>query len=37
MGWESNRMGDFCPIVECGGDKSKCDLIAYRTSKKQKP
>jgi len=35
MGWESNRMGDFCPIVECGGDKSKCDLIAHRNSKKQ--
>lgn len=22
----SNRYGDFCPLVDCGGDKNKCEL-----------
>lgn len=24
--WPQNRYGDFCPIVHCGGEKSKCEL-----------
>ena len=24
--WPANRCGDFCPIVECGGDPDKCDM-----------
>ena len=24
--WPANRCGDFVPIVDCGGDPSKCDL-----------
>src|SRR4030042_2589836 len=24
--WWQNRAGDFVPIVECGGEKEKCDL-----------
>ena len=24
--WPQNRSGDFVPIVDCGGDPSKCDL-----------
>ena len=24
--WPMNRYGDFCPIVECGGNVSNCDL-----------
>ncbi len=28
--WPQNRAGDFVPIVDCGGDKSKCDLKGYK-------
>lgn len=24
--WPQNKMGDFVPIVDCGGDPAKCDL-----------
>ena len=24
--WPGNREGDFCPIVDCDGEKSKCKL-----------
>jgi len=24
--WPQNRDGDFCPIVECGGDPAKCEI-----------
>ena len=24
--WPSNKYGDFVPIVDCGGDTSKCEL-----------
>lgn len=24
--WPINRRGDFCPIVNCGGDTSKCEI-----------
>jgi len=24
--WYQNKYGDFVPFVECGGDKSKCEL-----------
>ncbi len=26
--WPQNRTGDFCPIVECGGDPAKCEIPA---------
>jgi hypothetical protein len=25
--WPMNKAHDFCPIVRCGGDKMKCELI----------
>jgi hypothetical protein len=25
--WPPNRIGDFCPIVECGGKISKCEIL----------
>ncbi len=28
--WPANRYGDFCPIVNCNGEKSKCDLKGYK-------
>ena len=24
--WSQNKEGDFCPFVECGGHKSKCEI-----------
>jgi hypothetical protein len=24
--WPQNRFGDFCPLVECGGDPEKCEI-----------
>lgn len=24
--WPQNKAGDFCPIVDCGGLKEKCEL-----------
>ena len=24
--WPQNKEGDFCPFVECGGHKSKCEI-----------
>lgn len=29
MTWPMNKHGDHCPIVRCGGEKSKCDLKGY--------
>lgn len=26
MRWPQNSEGDFCPIVNCDGDKNKCKL-----------
>ena len=28
--WPQNRRGDFVPIVECGGDPAKCELVKSR-------
>ena len=28
--WPSNRIDDFCPLVECGGEKAKCELKTYK-------
>ena len=30
MAWPANKEGDFVPFVECGGDKSKCDMVGTR-------
>ncbi|MCP4393334.1 MAG: hypothetical protein GY804_03560 [Alphaproteobacteria bacterium] len=27
--WESNKIGDFEPVVECGGDIKDCDMKNY--------
>jgi len=26
IAWPQNEVGDFCPIVDCGGDPSKCKI-----------
>lgn len=26
-GFPDNKQGDFCPLVDCGGEYSKCELI----------
>jgi hypothetical protein len=28
--WPQNKEHDFVPLVECGGDKSKCEMIGQR-------
>ena len=28
--WPANRYGDFVPIVECNGDKTKCDMLGKK-------
>jgi len=28
--WPAVRHGDFPPVVECGGDHSKCELVGTR-------
>lgn len=30
MAWPMNRGGDFCPIVDCGGDVSKCEFKTHK-------
>ena len=27
--WPQNRDGDFVPIVQCGGDKTKCEILEH--------
>jgi len=34
-GWPQNQAGDFCPIVTCGGEKSKCEALGIIQAQKR--
>ncbi len=31
--WDSNKRGDFEPVVYCGSDINKCDMRKYNLTK----